>query len=418
MRLCLALVSASACTSNGAGARADAAADQSGRDEAAEAPAEHTADAPAPDAATDAGVDAACHSTLAGLYPAVRVGGSPVGVAVADFDRDGRLDVAVASNAPVNGGHSMLGVVFGRGLGTFAPATLIATGELQTGVVAGDFNHDGAPDIAVADWGAAGVEVLLNQGDGTFRAPVTYATSADPQAIAVADLDGDGVLDLATVDSFAARGLAVLKGRGDGTFVTKQDYMTETQSQGLAIGDVNGDGVPDIVVANRTPGAPTVKTFLGSRTSPLAYTQSTPAPVSDAIAVILADLNEDRHPDVVVMGALGPAVLLGRGDGTYGAPAPVAVAGAIGGNGLLAADLDGDGHLDLAVTTGSASGYRTSGETVIVASGVGDGTFRPPQAFQAGSLPYALGVADFTGDGRPDLVAADKGTAVLAPLVG
>jgi hypothetical protein len=116
-------------------------------------------------------------------------------------------------------------------------------------VAVGDLNLDGAPDLAVANYGGDSVSILLGNGDGSFRAHVDYATGPAPTVVAVADFHGDGLQDLAVSHT---NGVSVLLGNGDGTFGPRVDYAGAGSGRfsGLAVGDLNLDGNPDLVRVN------------------------------------------------------------------------------------------------------------------------------------------------------------------------
>jgi hypothetical protein len=117
----------------------------------------------------------------------------------------------------VNYGDGTVGVLLGQGDGTFGPQVAYAAGTNPTSLAVGDFNGDGVPDLAVANY--AGVSVLLANGDGTFGPKADYAAAGNGQfpAVAVGDFNGDGLADLVRVNSDTDRG-GVLLGNGDGTF--------------------------------------------------------------------------------------------------------------------------------------------------------------------------------------------------------
>src|SRR6202022_4300079 len=94
------------------------------------------------------------------------VGNTPVSVAVAEFNGDGWLDLALA-----NWGTNDISVLMGNGDGTFQIARTFAVGSLPFSIAVGDFNGDGFPDLAVANSGSNSASVLLNNGDGTFQPP-------------------------------------------------------------------------------------------------------------------------------------------------------------------------------------------------------------------------------------------------------
>src|SRR5262249_34999465 len=156
-------------------------------------------------------------------------GAGPSQEALADFNRDGKLDVAVS-----NVGSATVSVLLNNGDGTFQAPRQFAVGAfvqggpstLQNGLPnyrrdlrVADFNQDHIPDLVVANHDSGDVSVLLGHGDGTFEPQRRFDATAAPFALDVGDLDGDGLPDLALLDSTtsATRG-AVLLGRGDGSF--------------------------------------------------------------------------------------------------------------------------------------------------------------------------------------------------------
>jgi hypothetical protein len=299
----------------------------------------------------------------------------------------------------------------GNGDGSFQGPQSYATGAYPVSVAVGDFNGDGAPDLAVADFGDNNVNILLGNGDGTFQAAIPYADGtlnvpgSQNISLAVGDFNADGHLDLAVITLDSAT-VVLLLGRGDGTFQAALANSTVPGSNlsSLAVGDFNGDGHPDLAVANNTMDG-TVSILLGNGDTTFRAAQSYaagPAPSS----VAAGDFNGDRHLDLVVANSSTNtvSVLLGNGDGSFQAaqsypagPFPSSVA---------VGDFNGDGHLDLAV----ANGVYGTPSTVCVLLGNGDGTFQAAQSYPAGTDPRSVVVGDFNGDGIPDLAVANAGT--------
>src|SRR6516162_8784528 len=112
-------------------------------------------------------------------------GSYPISVAVADFNGDGKPDLAVADISTVR-------VLLGKGDGTFLPAQSVYAGNSPHSVAVGDFNGDGIPDLAVGTYYSDGVSVLLGKGDGTFLPAVSYIAGNEPSSVAVGDFNGDG----------------------------------------------------------------------------------------------------------------------------------------------------------------------------------------------------------------------------------
>jgi hypothetical protein len=296
-------------------------------------------------------------------------GGNLYYVAVADFNGDGKLDIAATDWS-----NGVVQIFNGVGDGTFSLGSTFATDTSNThsdGLVAGDFNHDGHPDLAVQNYTGQNVGVLINDGTGNFLAPVNYALSApySYQGIATADLNGDGNLDL-VVPLNNQPAIAILLGNADGTFQAETDLTVGNQPRAVAIADLNGDGKLDLA---------TTIDQVGSQGQVIE-------------------------------------VNLGNGDGTFQKPAFYASTlqnfsfnypnPAF----IQAADIDGDGKLDLVYTNPQ---YGTVG----VLFGSGNGLFYDPVEYPSGGNAWGLVVADVNQDGAPDVVTADNDFSGLTVLL-
>jgi hypothetical protein len=215
-------------------------------------------------------------------YPA---GSACTGIATGDFDADGITDLAVSASAGVavlrgNGAA-------GDGDGTFGAATTYACQTYPQAVVTGDFDADGITDLAVANSGANSVSVLLGNGtggdgDGTFATAVHHAANLAPYAIVTGDWDGDGATDLAVANGSSANTVSVLCGRRDGgapdgAFTAPQAFAAGTWARGVTAGDFDGDGMADLAVANKLT-AGTVSVLRAGCVSPLPATLAVTAP--------------------------------------------------------------------------------------------------------------------------------------------
>ena len=362
-------------------------------------------------------------------------------LAVADLNGDGIPDLALAQG---EGGGGAVAVLLGNRNGTFPSAVTYNSGGVQTtGVAIGDLNGDGKPDLVLANSVTLDVGVLLGNGDGTFQPAVTYNSGGSPWSVAIADVNGDGKPDIVVGNASTCYGcsggglIGVLLGNGDGTFrpvvtYSSGGYSLGTSGTGIAVADVNGDGKLDIVMTNYCSTSCSSPTAEGSASVLLGNGDSTFQPAVNygsggsgpsAGGLSIADVNGDGKPDLIIansnslytaslgLGTIG--VLLGNGDGTF-QPAVAYESGGYSAASAAAADLNGGGKADLAVTNFCA--ISTSGDclpgqpgVVGVLRGNGEGTFQPAAVYNSGGYwgASSTAVADVNGDGRPDLIVAN-----------
>jgi autotransporter-associated beta strand protein len=232
-------------------------------------------------------------------------------------NNDGNLDIVTVSSFA---GAFTLSVLLGNGDGTFGHHSTVTLDRRAYGIAVGDFNGDGKLDLVTANSDDSSVSVLLGNGDGTFIQSSIDVSPSRPQSVAVADFNGDGKLDIVTAN-YSSSTVSVLLGNGDGTFQREPDF-TVNRPYYLAVGDFNGDGKLDLV--STTFDDPTVSVLLGNGDGTFVAAPS--VYVGDQLgAIAVGDFNGDGKLDFVVKtGFVGNysrlALLYGQGDGSFQAP--------------------------------------------------------------------------------------------------
>ncbi len=341
----------------------------------------------------------------------IRAGADCAYLAFGDFNKDGKLDLALNDLDA-----SLVIVMLGNGDGTFGAPSSYNTTNFPTGLIVTDFNHDGnldivtgsgTPGILTADYGSGNISVLLGNGDGTFQGGALYPTASRPYSIAAADLNGDGLPDVITANNYS-HDLTILLNQGKGTFkaaapLNLSTSSTEPNPTAVTLADLNGDGKMDAAFA-LSSGSAGVAFGKGDGTfqTPVYYPTQ-----AGSLLIVTGDLNGDGKPDLAVAngpqsGAGSISILLGAGGGTFGAATNLTTANNT--NGLSLSDLNGDGKLDMVVLNQGTLGMAGDPGGIMLFLGKGDGTFQPPVAIAVRNNPSALVVADVNGDGKPDLI--------------
>ncbi len=334
------------------------------------------------------------------------VGGSlPTDLAVADFDQDGHLDLVIATTS------DRINFLLGDGAGALNKENTIYL-PYAYGVAAADFNSDGAIDLAVTQGTSSkfspdpqcgsqtGVMVLLSDGPGTQYTFKTCLTGAGtfPIAVAPADFNEDGTTDLAVATNAGGYGITLFPGAGDGTFGAAMpvDGASGLHATDMASADLDGDGHLDLAVSHYSG----VSVFLGAGDGSFSYAGTAGRnALNEALAV--GDLDGDGAPDIasveIYTGDL--LVALGNGDGTFAPPTAHAAGSFL--RDVAVADLDLDGARDVVVVAQDSDDIK-------MFLGNGDGTLLPAQPVPVGTQPEMVAVADWNEDGYPDLAVPDR----------
>ncbi|MFN2531415.1 MAG: FG-GAP repeat domain-containing protein [Pyrinomonadaceae bacterium] len=287
-------------------------------------------------------------------------GENPSDIAVADFNHDDRLDLAVA-----NHDTNHLTILLGNGHGQFSPApqpsVTVKSKPHPHGIAAADFNDDGWPDLATDDWQNNNVTIVLNDGSGRFMSPgLSFSVGRMPyHKLRSADVNGDGKPDVITTN-FEGGNITVLLGNGKGGFNQPpgSPFVANAKPFGVAIGDVNGDGRLDLAVAH----------YSGH----------------------INDSSSDRV-----------SILLGTGDGAFKPGWSQLVPGRAP-TGAAIGDINGDGIADVAFVN-----YAAASVTLVLGT---KGEFQiSPLVVAVGQLPSSVAMGDLNGDGKADIITASSG---------
>jgi hypothetical protein len=305
-------------------------------------------------------------------------------VAVGDFNGDGEPDLAVTNfSRPeelVSSDIDTVSILLGNGDGTFTAAGESATGSIPVSSAVGDFNGDGKPDLAVANYGSNTVTILLGNGDGTLTAATASpATDSEPTSIAVGDFNGDGKVDLVVSDS-GSDTVTILLGNGDGTFTPGVSRGTGSKPSFVAVGDFNGDDKPDLALTNS--GSNTVTVLLGNGDGIFTEAASL-ATGTNPLSVAVGDFNGDGKADLTVANLTSDSVTVLLTE-TESATATVNNISPMGsGTHLVDASYFGDNNYSGSISgpvplkvaaTGTAPSFALSNTAVSIASPGASGT--------------------------------------------
>ncbi|GLH68139.1 FG-GAP repeat domain-containing protein [Geothrix edaphica] len=338
-------------------------------------------------------------------------------IAVADIDGNGQPDILGLVSTDF-GGVATQGYVSTRlqgPAGAFAMPTRFGVGTEPANLVVADVNGDGRPDLVVANAQDQTVSVRLADParPGFFQPAIVLATPGrTPLDVAVGDVNGDGKADIVVAASGANNVMVFLQGATAGTFPAPFTFPVGGDPQAVTVADLDGDGTLDIAVATT---ANTVSVLRQIQFSPTLVAQSAvdyPTGVQP-VAIKAADLNGDGKLDLLTAnygatlspGTQGLSVLIqGATAGTF--LPPVHYTTGYRSAALAVGDLNGDGKVDVVVANSGLPGDPGS-VTVFLQDPATAGALLTPTTYRGVWGPMGVAIGDMDGDGRPDLVLAD-----------
>jgi hypothetical protein len=329
-------------------------------------------------------------STTVTLFPAL----SPRDLAAANFDGDGHLDLIVTD---VDGARILYGTGSTFTVGSYLDNFL----EGCDHVVTGDFDNDGHVDFITT-----GRSLTLFRNDGTGHAWTRgfSAVGENPVGVASGDFDGDGNLDVAAA-LYLGGAVSVYYGDGAGHFPVRQDWGVGLAPNHLAIGDVNGDGRADVVAPSSQLSQTDFQVLLNAGGRTFLARRDFDV-VGDAYGFAVADYDRDGNKDVLVAVAQSNndnlKLIRGRSDGTMREPVLVEAFGNNMPTNVIAADFNEDGWMD------AAASIFSPGNSMRVWLNDTHGVLQPSAVHAAGGNPGSLAAGDIDGDGHLDVVVVNS----------
>jgi hypothetical protein len=384
---------------------------------------------------------------------------NPYSVAIGDLDGDGKPDLAVANNNVST--FSTFRNTSNSGSISFASKVDFAAGGSPSYIAIGDLDGDGKADIAVSNASSQSVSVFRNTsgiGSISVSTKVDFTTGFGPQAVAIGDLDGDGKADLA-ISNAGGPSVSLLRNKsvsGSISFASRVDFTTGSAPLSVAIGDLDGDGKADLAVANF--GAASISVLRNNPILPPTITSFTPTrgPVGTSVTITGTLFNTIAANNIVKFGATNAIVNSATATSLtvtvpFGATyEPITVLNSenyLGGASnkpfvttftpnkddinyhdlmskvdlatgarpysVTIGDLDGDGKPDLAIAnydSNTVSVYRNTSSSGSITSA----SFATKVDFVTGTNPISVAIGDVDGDGKPELVVTNYGSATVS----
>jgi hypothetical protein len=338
---------------------------------------------------------------------ALRLGCSPIRVAVEDVDADGHEDLLV-----VNDGRLGVGVFLGRGDGGFTPHQVLHVNERPIWLDLVDFDGDTVVDLVTVLRDSPRLSVSPGEGGGSFGTPVAVPGGRAPNSVTAADVNGDGHPDLiTTIESLREGGIEVFLGVGNGTFDPPlwsrlSDYYYPGDAFASAVRDLDRDGIPDLVVQSDV----WLAVMRGSGDGLFSFVETLRG-MFDPRGIVVEDFDADGRLDIGSVDAGAGEVQLYLGAPGGGFMSQGVIEADISSRVARTGDLDGDGSPDL--ITRYTPPYVSAGQAVEVHLNDGAGRFERDRSYQVGATAFLstglapMAIGDLNGDLHPDLITSN-----------
>ncbi len=297
---------------------------------------------------------------------------------------------------------------FNFSIGTSYPIN-IGSSE-PSSITSADFNGDGKPDLATANGGSDNITIFINNGNGAYSTGVDYSNNigSHPWSITSADFNSDGKPDLATANGGKGN-ITIFTNNGDGTFgtgITTRAPSYSNWHRSIISADFNSDGKPDLATANT--GDNKINVYLNNGNGNFINSTNYSVPCQDPSSITSADFNGDGKPDLVTYEQEHSTlcVLTNNGGNSFiGTTNPQPDIG-YSQNNIISTDFNGDSKTDLIVTSHKYDGGNTT-TMVNILNGIGNSTFGVGASYQMSLDSYtynnSITTNDFNGDGKPDI---------------
>lgn len=343
-----------------------------------------------------------CSTGEFGSASMLNTGSQQIAVAIGDFNRDGKQDIAAAHE----GGVNTISIRLGNGNGQFTGTAEIPVGTHPCNLVIGDFDRDGKQDIAVSCQGNNTVSICKGDGSGGFSSGTSISVDDGPVGIVTADFNEDGKQDLATVN-LNSHDVSIRIGNGSGSFSGHTEVTVDSFPYAIVAADFNSDDHSDIATVSST-GFISVRFGTGAG----QFTGNGKIAVGTfPYGLACGDFNEDGNQDLVSSNFVGNSLSVRLGDGIGNFSGSLELPVGNGAYSVTSGNLNGDGHLDLASVN-----YFDNTVSIRLGDGLGNFVSRPDIA--VGSYPITIATGEFDNDKKQDIAVSNYNDHSVSILMG